>query len=284
MKTKEERLKLLQEKNKKLAEEKIKVNDFEPSYQILSFGGGVQTQAMLLKLTPLFRNNPKAWVIFADTGNEHQETYDYITKYSYPYCKKHNINFVRVHSKYNKTLYDYCFDKKIVPSMKFRDCTTKFKIAPIRRFLRNELKVTRKSPCNIFIGISWDEATRMNPSTVKYAHNVYPFIDGYRDLFELKDGYARITRDDCKKLSLEGFGEVPPKSGCWHCPFSRTADFLKTKKENPKLFEKIVMLEENNSRYPEIKLRGMGKNTKSIRDLMDSDESRDSCKSGYCMV
>jgi 3'-phosphoadenosine 5'-phosphosulfate sulfotransferase (PAPS reductase)/FAD synthetase len=91
----------------------------------------------------LFSNNPKAYVIFADTGGEHQTTYDYITDYIAPFCEAHNINFVRVYNKYGKTLYDYCWDKKIVPSIKFRDCTSKFKISPIRKFMRKELGIDR---------------------------------------------------------------------------------------------------------------------------------------------
>jgi 3'-phosphoadenosine 5'-phosphosulfate sulfotransferase (PAPS reductase)/FAD synthetase len=122
---------------------KYHVDNHEPSYHILSFGGGRQTVALLLLMKDLLKNNDKAYVIFADTGGEHQETYDYISDYIVPYCNLNNIKFVRVHNKYGKTLYDYCWDKRIVPSIKFRDCTSKFKIAPIRKFIRDELKVTR---------------------------------------------------------------------------------------------------------------------------------------------
>lgn len=190
-----------------------------------------------------------------------------------PYCKINNINFVRVHNKYGKTLYDYCWDKKIVPSIKFRDCTTKFKIAPIRKFIRKELKVTRKNPCYVHIGISYDEATRMNASDVLYAKSVYPFVDGYRDI------EGKKTVDDCAKIvSNEGFPPVP-KSGCWFCPFARTVDLL-----DPRYHSKTIALEENNSRFPEIKLRGIGKSVKPVKELSVNDISKDSCKSGYCMV
>ena len=53
---------------------------------------------------------------------------------------------------------------------------------------------------------------------------------------------------------------------------------------DPRYKEKTQALEENNSRYPEIKLRGMGKNTKSVNELTINDVGKDSCKSGYCMV
>jgi len=250
------------------------VDLYEPSYHILSFGGGRQTVALLLKMRKLFTNNPKAYVVFADTGGEHQETYDYINDYIVPFCRANNINFVRVHNKYGKTLYDYCWDKKIVPSIKFRDCTSKFKIAPIRKFMRQELKITRSHPCNVYIGISYDEADRMNPSNVKYAKSVYPFVDGYRTYCE-----SGLTVDDCQQIVIqEGFPPVP-KSGCWFCPFAKTMDLL-----DPRYRDKTIALEENNSRFPEIKLRGMGKSVKKVSELSINDLSNDSCKSGYCMV
>lgn len=259
----------------RLLTERFHIDSFEPSYQIMSFGGGRQTVGMLLKMRKLFSGNPKAFVVFADTGGEHQETYDYINDYIIPFCNINKINFVRVHSKYGKTLYEYCWDKKIVPSMKFRDCTSKFKISPIRKFIRKELGVTRNSPCYVHIGISFDEADRMNASNVLYAKSVYPFIDGYKEYCE-----PEITLDDCIQIVKdEGFPPVP-KSGCWFCPFAKTLDLL-----DPRYKDKTMALEEHNSRFPEILLRGMKKNkVKPIRELSLSDGHKDSCKSGYCMV
>lgn len=251
------------------------VDNHDPEFYILSFGGGVQTVALLLQIAPFFSNNPKAYVVFADTGNEHPETYEYIGEYVIPFCLKNNINFEIVYNKYDKTLYDYCFDKRIVPSIKFRDCTSKFKIAPIRRYIRETLGLTRENVGYMFIGISYDEADRMNPSNVKYAKNVYPFIDGYKEYFE--DG--KLTRNDCYDIIKSHGWSVPPKSGCIMCPFSSSADLL-----DPRYVEMNIRLEENNSRFPEIKLRGMGKSVKTVRELSTSDEANDQCRSGFCFV
>ena len=251
------------------------VESNEPSYHILSFGGGRQTMGMLIKMQRLFRRNSKAYVVFADTGGEHQETYDYLNDYVIPFCNANEIQFVRVYSKYGKTLYEYCWDKKIVPSMKFRDCTSKFKIAPIRKFIRETLGVTRSNPCYVHIGISFDESDRMNVSNVKYAKSVFPFIDGYKEYCE-----PELTLDDCIRIvNDEGFPPVP-KSGCWFCPFAQIDDLL-----NPQYKDKTIALEENNSRFPEILLRGMKENkVKPIRELTIKDVPKVACKSGYCMV
>lgn len=233
--------------------------------KILSFGAGVQTTALLFTI-----GKDMDYVVFADTGNEHEETYDYISNVVVPYCRSNNINFVRVYNKYGKTLYQYCFDKKIVPSIKFRDCTTKFKIAPIRKFLREELGVNRKDPVEVYIGISWEESDRMNESNVKYAISKYPLVD------------KRITRDMCKDIILSMGYQLPPKSGCVFCPFATATDLV-----DSRYVDKTIELEENGSRFPEIKLRGIGKNLKTVRELKvlgDNITEKDRCKSGYCMV
>lgn len=251
------------------------VESNEPSYHILSFGGGRQTVGLLLKMRRLFRRNSKAFVVFADTGGEHQETYDYLNDYVIPFCIANEINFVRVFSKYGKTLYEYCWDKKIVPSMKFRDCTSKFKIAPIRKFIREELGVTRNKPCYVHIGISYDEADRMSASNVLYAKSVYPLIDGYKEYCE-----PEITLENCiQTVKDEGFPPVP-KSGCWFCPYAQVEDLL-----DPRYKDKTIALEEHNSRFPEILLRGMKeKKVKPVRELTKDDIPLGVCKTGYCMV
>lgn len=52
----------------RLERAKYYVDNTEPSYHILSFGGGRQTVALLISMKKLFTNNKKAWVVFADTG------------------------------------------------------------------------------------------------------------------------------------------------------------------------------------------------------------------------
>ena len=65
----------------------------------LSFGAGVQTTAMLILIA---KGEIEAdAVIFADTGAEHPETYEYIENYDKPLCEKVGIPFmtVRMHRR-----------------------------------------------------------------------------------------------------------------------------------------------------------------------------------------
>src|SRR5690349_2587101 len=59
--------------------------------RILSYGGGIQTTALLLLHPERYTH-----AIFADTGNEHQQTYDYINEVVIPFCKLNGIEFIHV--------------------------------------------------------------------------------------------------------------------------------------------------------------------------------------------
>ena len=103
---------------------------------ILSYGGGVNSTALLFYIVD--NNLPLDLVIFADTGVESKKTYLTINKIM-KYCLKNKIPFQKVKSKYGN-LYDYYYNNKCVMSMRFRDCTSKFKIAPIRQHLRKRFE------------------------------------------------------------------------------------------------------------------------------------------------
>ena len=66
----------------------------------LSFGAGVQTTAMLIMLAQ-GKIHADA-VIFADTGAEHPETYDYIERYDKPLCEKMGIPFLTVRRSFQR--------------------------------------------------------------------------------------------------------------------------------------------------------------------------------------
>ena len=167
---------------------------------VLAMGAGVQSTAILLKFGHKYDH-----VIFSDTGDEQPETYHHIENNLKPYCKQHNINWITVkHAQYN-SLSDYCIDKKWTPNVgrlkHSRRCTDHFKITPILRKLK-ELGATKDNPINCHLGISIDEAQRLNAYSYtdkpKYQHKVYPLID------------HKISRKDCHKIIADS-GMPPPR-------------------------------------------------------------------------
>ena len=105
--------------------------------RVLSFGGGVQTVALLL--LQLRGDLPRAdHVVFADTGCEIPETYAYIEQVVRPLCQGAGLPFevVRASGSYGAGMYDYYWRYRLIPMPWSRSCTHKFKIRPIYRFAR----------------------------------------------------------------------------------------------------------------------------------------------------
>jgi hypothetical protein len=97
-----------------------------------------------------------------------------------------------------------------------RQCTSEYKIVPIRRKVRELAGLTgRHSPdhpvVEQWIGISLDEVIRMKPSREAWQVNRWPLIE------------RRMTRWDCLRwLDPHGY-PTPPKSSCIGCPFHSNA-------------------------------------------------------------
>lgn len=241
---------------------------------VLSFGGGLNSSALLVYLVK--QCLPLDLVLFADTGNEFPYTYDNV-KYYCEWAGENGIEFRIVKSKYDKDLYTYSYDKKIVPSRMTRDCTTKFKILPMRSYLRN--RYGKQQKFIQYIGIAKEEAHRIRDSDVNYIQNSYPLID------------AGIDREGCKTL-LESYGlPIPEKSGCWFCPFTKNEEWLKLLDKNPDLFDRSMQLEENGKQYPTIVLHHCGTPLVKIKTRMDRanqyrlDDFEPSCDvAGSCFL
>ncbi len=147
---------------------------------ILSFGGGVNSTALYFVISA--QNMPLDEIVFADTGDELPETYAIIEKFK-QILLVNGIIFTTVKSHLANSLYDYCFSKKIVPSRMKRDCTSKFKVAPIRKYLRE--KYGKEEKFIMYIGIAFEESHRIRTSDVNYIENQYPLVD------------CRIDRNAC---------------------------------------------------------------------------------------
>ena len=93
-----------------------------------------------------------------------------------------------------------------------RQCTKEYKIAPIRRKMRELAGLTgKRSPehpvVEQWIGISRDEIVRMKMSFEPWQINRWPLIE------------VDMTRRDCLRwLDKHGY-PMPPKSACIGCPY-----------------------------------------------------------------
>lgn len=235
----------------------IKPSDGKQIVKIANFGCGVNSVAGVLK----YGIDAFDEIVFADTGNEKPETYKYLDFLINE--KNWKISVVGKDYHWNKNIYDYYIERKSFPNAAFRDCTGKFKIEPMKRYLRK--KYGKKVHFDINLFIDYSEIFRMRDAEVLYQTLVYPLIND------------KIDRDDCVKIIQDSGYPIPPKSSCFFCPFNTPKQWLELKDKHPELFEKAVKLENIRGKIRKKEYRLI--NLKET--LKDGNQS---CLTGYCMT
>lgn len=234
---------------------------------ILNFGAGVNSTALIIEMVK--RNMKPDYVVFADTGSEMPETYQHVEKMTGWFQRK-GLEFIIVRSKH-KPIYDYYFNKEMIPSRQFRDCTDKFKKQPILKFL----KQFKTEGVKQYIGIGYDEPSRIRQSETKWIEFSYPLWEW------------RITRQKCIEIIQEEGLDVPVKSGCFMCPFQSNESWKSLFKTHKELFKKSREMEENGSRYPELTLTWSGnlrQFEKAFKEQTTLFPMEGSYCSGWCMT
>jgi len=194
----------------------------------LSFGGGVNSVAMMLML---LGQKDDFEAIFVDHGTDWPETYDYFEMFQ-GWLKKHGykqITVLKPDVQGFENLYSYYWEKQLVPSFMARICTDKFKIRPIYKYV--------EKPCFMLLGIDFGEIKRAKLSSNKGVENRFPLIEN------------DIDRAGCKKIITDHGLPVPMKSGCYICPFQRLGQWIELRKLHPDLFCRAEQLENRNMEY-----------------------------------
>lgn len=203
----------------------------------LSFGGGVNSTALLLRL--LREGEPPDRVVFADTGEEEPRTIAYIEQRVRPFCAERGVPFDVVTAGKGRMV-DYYAARRVVPSVMRRDCTSKFKVDPIKRHLK-ALRAPGEEVV-MLVGIAHDEAHRMRPADAAWLRHDYPLVRW------------RMGRADCEAEIARAGWPSPGKSGCRGCPFAGRRGLLRLLQEDPQEFARWRAMEEGGSRYPDITL------------------------------
>jgi len=264
------------------------------SNYVASFGGGVQSTAMLVLAAQ--DKIPHRTMLFCNVGedSENPETLDYVRDYARPFAEKHGIVFHELQTirrdgtpdtirqreeRTKRTIGIPMYVGTGAPGN--RSCTYDFKIKQVAKWTKAH-GATIDAPFHVALGISIDEYHRMRSSTVKHQVSDYPLID------------LRMSRNDCHALITQAGLPTPPKSSCYFCPFQRTHQWQHLRKKRPDLFQKAVELE----RMENDKRRALGKDemwlSSALKPLdeaivetgqleMFSDEDDGTCDiGGYC--
>lgn len=208
---------------------------------IVSYGGGVNSTAMLIGMTA--RGIPADCIIFADTGGERPNTYSY-TKYFSKWLKQNGMPEITIVARVDQngdilTLEQNCLENRILPSIAygFKKCSLKFKVQPQDKFCNNhqEMRATWRRGEKVikYIGIDAGEPQRAKfNEDEKYIYS-YPLIEW---------GWGR---EQCINI-IEGAGLCKPgKSSCFFCPSMKKHEILSLKQNYPDLLERALRLERN---------------------------------------
>ena len=201
----------------------------------ISYGAGVNSTAMTLLLLSKGLRYP---IVFADTGGEWPETYDFLEKFKEFLKKEFDLQLDVVRKE--PSLYDYLYSLGLTPSLRSRMCTDRWKVRPIQKKYSDRVPI---------IGWTAEEGRRVRRVRGQF----------WAPLYE-----KGITRADCVKI-IERFGlTVPIKSSCWFCAFQSRRRWRVLKQRHPELFKKALELERRNKQ-----LRGVQWGYKINEDLDD---------------
>lgn len=228
---------------------------------ILSLGAGVQSSVLALAASRGEILPTPDYAIFADTGAEPDHLYEHLDwlekQLTFPLLK------VQAGNLWDDTLESaengqrvanapfYTKSKNGSQGLLRRGCTELYKIRPIKKAIRELLgfkkgERVKDSQVEQWIGISWDEMTRMTESGDKWITNRWPLIE------------KKMRRSDCHQwLKQNGFPEAP-RSACTFCPYHKNDYWRYLKNNYPEEFEKACDFDE--------KIRG-GINRKSVKEF-----------------
>jgi 3'-phosphoadenosine 5'-phosphosulfate sulfotransferase (PAPS reductase)/FAD synthetase len=257
----------------------VKKRDFKTKpLEVLSFGGGVQSFAMLLMIKEGILPKPDI-IIHSDTGSEMPHTKKIISA-GKDLSFEMDIPFLIVKS-HRGALHDDYMRLKAVPVIGVRSCTSNFKIFPQRRAIR---EIVGKSRGHIlaycWLGITTDESKRQIKSELKWIDNKFPLLE------------LDYSRNKCIELNLK-YGFNVQKSGCFCCPYVGKKGFVKLFNEHPDLFKICVEMEELYHTRGN-RINGLVSGLKSINSLSIPSlvsfgaeiltEEESSCESGGCFL
>lgn len=191
---------------------------------VISYGGGVNSTALAILL--IRQGVRDGLALFADTGAEWPETYEFVFGHFRPYLEEHGWRLVIIGAEFRSRRYfpplvEVAERDKMIPLARVRWCTTEYKIRPLKRWCRANGVDFNRMP----IGIAADEAHRQPDKN-------RPLVDW------------RITRDDCARVIAQEGLPIPRKSGCWLCPFQRRTQWVELSQKHPELFERAMQLEQ----------------------------------------
>ncbi len=219
--------------------------------RVLSLGAGVQSTTLALMAAHGVVGPMPDCAIFADTGWEQKAVYEHLAWLMSPNVLPFPVHIVSAGNLRENLVQAAAGDRwASVPAftrtvrrggradiaMIRRQCTTEYKIVPIRRKVREIAGLTRKrSPktpvVEQWLDISTDEIVRMKPSFEGWQVNRWPIVE------------QRMSRQDCLTWLRRHDYPIPPKSSCVGCPFHSDAMWWQIRDTDPEAWADVVAVD-----------------------------------------
>ena len=226
--------------------------------------------------------------IHSDTTFEREATYTFAEQWT-PWLGEHGITVQTVQSDSpgrwldSKAVFIPAFTKSPDGSLgqQRRQCTHRWKIVPIRKLVRDEMKDlginVAPGVVEMMTGITTDEWQRMRDSDVAYIKNTYPLID------------RGISRSECVAWLESHDLPVPVKSACTFCPYQSNIKWQQSKQAGGKDWAQAVDIDiAIRHRRPEFELSVHSARlplTEAVEipeDYGATQPTFEACESGFC--
>lgn len=221
---------------------------------VVSYGGGVDSTGVLVEFVR--RGIVPDAILFADTGEEHPETYayldvmdDFLLRHGFP--KITRVRYAGKKTTYS-TLGENCTQKGMLPSLAYgghkHSCSLKFKVAPMDQWLTKRFPPVvqakrKRRPLTVVRVIGYDaginDRTRSERFTAKEPEK--KGLVQWRYWYPLQEwGWDRERIR--KEIAAAGL-PVPRKSSCVFCPSNRPHEIIDIAISTPNLAWRIIEIE-----------------------------------------
>lgn len=239
--------------------------------QVLSYGGGVQSVAMVVLVARGELERPDA-IIFADTGREVHTTIQYARQYIIPllaslgmdfHIADHSLSTVDLYGKNGDLLLPAYTNSGKLPSF----CSGEWKREVVRRYCRRVLQFDKFL---FWIGFSLDEKRRATPDPSRR----YPLLE------------LNLTRSDCEKIITDFGLPIPNKSRCFMCPHQSPAEWAEVRMSDQ--WQDALAVDEEVAAFDDVLFLHPAR--KRLKDLTDDDFTTDDktpyrqCGLGLCYL
>jgi hypothetical protein len=245
-------------------------------------------------MTALGDIEPVDLAIHADTTWERQSTYEFARTWS-PWLEEHGVRVrvVTANDSHAESRVLNKFGGVSIPAYTSspadnvrgqlrRQCTYDWKIAPMRRYLR-QLGVKQ---ADFLLGITLDEWRRAKDADVKWIKNIWPLLD------------RKMTRGDCITWLKDHSLPVPDKSSCTFCPYHNKKAWEAMKRAGGDDWKQAVevdrFIRDKRPPYPLFVYSGRKPLENAVRipeedgyiqsSLWHVDDEDAQCDSGYCFL